>query len=184
MGFCFNIFECWHLVAHKKNDSGYKEEMEYYKNHPIVEKERIPCINRIYCNRAMEIAVDDYRKKKSFFSWVDWKRFSIQVMFGDELCFFNRLNNWVYSWQTTISLSFRLICNLRIITSSPNRLTNGNYFFGSAGWNKRCVRNTRYYSGNVMIYKSGFCPFVLFGYCDVSRKISVFGTGSFANNMQ
>ena len=65
MGFCFNVFECWHLVAHKKNDSGYKEEMEYYKNHPIVEKERIPCINRIYCNRAMEIAVDDYRKKKN-----------------------------------------------------------------------------------------------------------------------
>lgn len=50
----------------QKYDSGYKEEMEYYKNNPIVEKERIPCINRIYCNRAMEIAVDDYRKKNVF----------------------------------------------------------------------------------------------------------------------
>jgi hypothetical protein len=50
----------------QKYDSGYKEEIEYYKLHPIVEKERIPCINRIYCNRAMEIAVDDYRKTNVF----------------------------------------------------------------------------------------------------------------------
>ena len=69
-------------------------------------------------------------------------------------------------------------------TSSPKRLANGNNFFGSTCWNERCIGNTRYYSGNIVIYKSGFCPFVLFGYCDVSRKISVFGTGSFANNMQ
>ena len=50
----------------QKYDSGYKEEMEYFKLHPIVEKERIPCINRMYCNRAMEIAVDNYRKTNVF----------------------------------------------------------------------------------------------------------------------
>jgi len=50
----------------QKYDSGYKEEMEYYKNHPIVEKERIPCINKMFCDRAMEIAVENYHKKNVF----------------------------------------------------------------------------------------------------------------------
>ena len=66
MGFCFNVFECWHLVAHKKNDSGYKEEMEYYKMHPIVEKVRVPCVNRMYCRPALAKNDENYYNKNVF----------------------------------------------------------------------------------------------------------------------
>jgi|LakMenEpi03Aug12_release.lakeMendotaPanAssembly.Ray.scaffolds.fasta_scaffold2298605_1 hypothetical protein len=76
----------------QKYDSGYKEEMEYYKNHPIVEKERIPCINRVYCNKALERTMDDYRKKNLFLVEV------IETGFQYKLCL---ETNSVFSIDTT-----------------------------------------------------------------------------------
>ena len=49
-----------------KYDDGYKEEMEYYKLHPMVEKERIPCINRMYCRAALSKNDENYYLKNVF----------------------------------------------------------------------------------------------------------------------
>jgi hypothetical protein len=50
----------------QKYDSGYQEELEQQKTHPIVEKKETPCINKMYCDRAMEIAIENYYKTNVF----------------------------------------------------------------------------------------------------------------------
>ena len=48
----------------QKYNDGYKEEMEYYKLHPILEKEKTPCINKIYCKKSLYKNDDKYFDKK------------------------------------------------------------------------------------------------------------------------
>jgi hypothetical protein len=50
----------------QKYDDGYKEEMEYYKMHPIVDKVRIPCVNKIYCRPALAKNDENYYDKNVF----------------------------------------------------------------------------------------------------------------------
>ena len=50
----------------QKYNDGYKEEMEYYKLHPIVEKEKTPCINKMYCNKSLSRNDDKYFEKNVF----------------------------------------------------------------------------------------------------------------------
>lgn len=50
----------------QKYDSGYKEEMEYYKMHPMVEKLRVPCVNRMYCRSALAKNDENYYNKNVF----------------------------------------------------------------------------------------------------------------------
>ena len=50
----------------EKYNDGYKEEMEYYKLHPIEKKEKTPCINKIYCNKSLSTDDDKYFEKNVF----------------------------------------------------------------------------------------------------------------------
>jgi hypothetical protein len=50
----------------QKYNDGYKEEMEYYKLHPIVEKEKTPCINKMYCDKSLFKNDDRYFEKNVF----------------------------------------------------------------------------------------------------------------------
>lgn len=50
----------------QKYDDGYKEEMEYYKMHPMVEKVRVPCVNRMYCRPALAKNDENYYLKNVF----------------------------------------------------------------------------------------------------------------------
>jgi hypothetical protein len=40
--------------------------MEYYKNHPIVEKEKTPCINKMFCDKSLYKNDDRYFEKNVF----------------------------------------------------------------------------------------------------------------------
>jgi len=50
----------------QKYDDGYKEEMEYYKLHPIVKTNAKPCINKIFCNKTFAMDDERYYQKNVF----------------------------------------------------------------------------------------------------------------------